>query len=437
MFLVFFTEIKIQIFHLLRHLYLDQFVPLKSYGEYREGVGRVRYTIAAIAGKIQPGPGGAEKLEGYKRDIEKAYKNLNLSEKGITDKKTLENTKKLMQGHKTLLEIIDEAIAAGNKHDFDTIEEILEDSWVDVILFVDKPMEKLYAAKGKKADTTYQDLYENVSTTRQLIIYIGLIAAFVSFILTLGFLKSVGKNFNSIIRIINGVGDKVNEISTVVLNDSNDLSKLSMSQSANLQETSASLEEIRGMVSRSSDFVGQTTENSNDCLDLAKSGQEQVNEVIQSINEIDQGNRSTVTQLQKNNEDINSIMQVVANIAEKTEVINDIVLQTKLLSFNASVEAARAGEQGKGFAVVAEEVGSLAALSGTAAEEISEIVAESMSKVKQVVGNSEEFYKKMIADAEEKIQKSLDKSSECHKVLQEMVDQFLPSQRYDEPNSNI
>ena len=35
-------------------------------------------------------------------------------------------------------------------------------------------------------------------------------------------------------------------------------------------------------------------------------------------------------------------------------VINDIVFQTKLLSFNASVEAARAGESGKGFAVVAE-----------------------------------------------------------------------------------
>ncbi|MBC7465119.1 MAG: hypothetical protein H7256_03945 [Bdellovibrio sp.] len=47
-------------------------------------------------------------------------------------------------------------------------------------------------------------------------------------------------------------------------------------------------------------------------------------------------------------------------IGNKTKVINDIVFQTKLLSFNASVEAARAGEHGKGFAVVAEEVGKLA-----------------------------------------------------------------------------
>lgn len=44
-------------------------------------------------------------------------------------------------------------------------------------------------------------------------------------------------------------------------------------------------------------------------------------------------------------------------VISKTAVINGIVMQTRLLSFNASVEAARAGEHGKGFAVVAEEIG--------------------------------------------------------------------------------
>ena len=57
-------------------------------------------------------------------------------------------------------------------------------------------------------------------------------------------------------------------------------------------------------------------------------------------------------------------------IKDKVNIINDIVFQTKLLSFNASVEAARAGENGKGFAVVAEEVGNLASVSGKAANEI-------------------------------------------------------------------
>ena len=61
----------------------------------------------------------------------------------------------------------------------------------------------------------------------------------------------------------------------------------------------------------------------------------------------------------ESNKEIQEIVKVIAEIGNKTKVINDIVFQTKLLSFNASVEAARAGENGKGFAVVAEEVGKL------------------------------------------------------------------------------
>lgn len=88
--------------------------------------------------------------------------------------------------------------------------------------------------------------------------------------------------------------------------------------------------------------------------------------------------KTSSTQLQ-------SVVESVNIISDKTNIITDIVFQTKLLSFNASVEAARAGEHGKGFAVVAEEIGNLASNSGSASEDINGIVDKSKEQLNSSV----------------------------------------------------
>ena len=94
--------------------------------------------------------------------------------------------------------------------------------------------------------------------------------------------------------------------------------------------------------------------------------------MLRSIDEINQSQKDTIETLDTTASDVKNMMTLIETINQKTSVINDIVFQTKLLSFNASVEAARAGEHGKGFAVVAEEVGNLAQMSGNAAQEINQ-----------------------------------------------------------------
>lgn len=85
---------------------------------------------------------------------------------------------------------------------------------------------------------------------------------------------------------------------------------------------------------------------------------------------------STSQQLSKSaagqaaNTKLGRLVGLIASIKNKTKVIDDLVFESRLLSFNASIEAARAGVHGKGFSVVAEEVGKLASMSGKAADEI-------------------------------------------------------------------
>ena len=184
---------------------------------------------------------------------------------------------------------------------------------------------------------------------------------------------------------------------------SQELASRSNEQASSVEETSSSLEEISGMIENNLSNAREALELSENVEKEAKKGNESMNSLQMAMKEI-----------LNSNEKIEKLVKVIEDIKEKTQIMDEIVFQTKLLSFNASVEAERAGEYGRGFAVVAQEVGNLAQMSGKAAQEIAVIVTESIKDAQAItIENKEkvEYGNKLVSETAD-ILKNIMKSSQ-------------------------
>lgn len=150
------------------------------------------------------------------------------------------------------------------------------------------------------------------------------------------------------------------------------------------------------MVEKSAEHSHYLTENSKKSTHAAEVGVSSVQSMLGAMSEIGNSSQQMKIQFEESNKRILEIIKVINEISNRTQVINDIVFQTKLLSFNASVEAARAGEYGKGFAVVAEEIGILASRSGESSKEINQMLTEGMSQVTRIIAQNKEEFEQMI-----------------------------------------
>jgi methyl-accepting chemotaxis protein len=214
---------------------------------------------------------------------------------------------------------------------------------------------------------------------------------------------------------------EVEEISNQVANASQKLSQANTQQAASLQETAASAEELTAMVIRNQENAQQASVLVDSSHNNAQKGQRVVQEMARAISEINASNQEIMNEVFESNRKISEITRVIAEIGNKTKVINDIVFQTKLLSFNASVEAARAGEHGRGFAVVAEEVGNLAAMSGLAAKEISDMLDSSIQKVENIVGETRSNVERLVLVGKQKVDTGTQIVAQCSEVLEDIV----------------
>ncbi|EQC47600.1 methyl-accepting chemotaxis protein [Bacteriovorax sp. Seq25_V] len=215
--------------------------------------------------------------------------------------------------------------------------------------------------------------------------------------------------------------DETSSSSRELKQTADDLSSSVTEQSAAVLETVSTLDEIREMMKRSVDNAAFSEQKSTESHGVASEGKEAVSNVVKAINEISDCNNDITGQMEKTSTELEQIVNVIKEISDKTKVINDIVFQTKLLSFNASVEAARAGEHGKGFAVVAEEVGNLAQMSGNASKEIETLISSSVHRVESIVTESKEAVGRLVSVAKGKTEYGVETAQRCDQVLNEVV----------------
>lgn len=227
-----------------------------------------------------------------------------------------------------------------------------------------------------------------------------------------------------LLQITRGLKEETSQIVTTsqdMASVAGKLSEASTEQAASLQETVASIDEIAAMITRNADSAATSAKMSEQSTIIAQKGKEKTEQMMESIEAIASGNDEIIKQMQKSNTEISEIVKVIQDIGLKTQVINDIVFQTKLLSFNASVEAARAGEHGKGFAVVAEEVGNLASMSGKAAHEITDMLTKSVNRVTEIVNGTKGLMDNLIRQSKEKVEFGTETARACSKALEEIL----------------
>lgn len=285
--------------------------------------------------------------------------------------------------------------------DIDSVAEVFEDEWADLIGELQVPLTELYNAEIENVATTYQQ--SKVFSDK---IGIGVTAFSIGLVLIIALMiLNTLSSFSKMKYFLTSLYDsseEVNKVKNQVVNLSEEGAQLAKDQTDQQEQVGDNLNKIDAALTETLAEINKVNQFSESAIQSSKKGIS----LLGTLN----GN---VDRLNHSRERLSEIESIFSAIGEKLTNINDIVFKTQLLSFNASIESARAGQHGKGFSVVAEEVGELSRTTGNLANEISNILK-----------NSEGTVLNITQELREGIEKEGDLVGQCEEALNLIDENF-------------